>query len=130
MIEEGLDWDGEPGALVRALVATGWLDEDPANRLLVHDWLDHAEEAVKKSLPRRGLSVAAPWRPERDNGGPVSRSPLPLPKPMPYTLPAPPLPRGGTRSRPNDREGWDRELQPRGRVLVLRRHLRRSPDSV
>src|SRR5262245_42760201 len=35
-------WDKEPQVLVRALVASGWLDRDKEHRLIVHDWADHA----------------------------------------------------------------------------------------
>lgn len=47
------DRDGDE--IVRAFVAAGWLDESDEHRLVVHDWHDHAEEAVKKLLERRGV---------------------------------------------------------------------------
>lgn len=46
--------------LVRALVAAGWLDEHPEHRLLIHDWADHADEAVRKWLVRNKLRFLTP----------------------------------------------------------------------
>ena len=45
-------WDGDPDALVAALVASGWLDEREDCRLYVHDWSHHADDAVKLALYR------------------------------------------------------------------------------
>jgi hypothetical protein len=62
-IAAGVSWDGEPGVLISALVKAGWLDEHPKHRLVVHDWPDHAEDAVHKTLARscqRFASGAAP----------------------------------------------------------------------
>lgn len=46
------DWTGDPQAFVGALVASGWIDPDPAHRLIVHDWPDHAPRWVMASLSR------------------------------------------------------------------------------
>jgi hypothetical protein len=43
-----LDWDGDAAALIAALVGSGWVDEHPVHRLVVHDWPDHAPEYTKK----------------------------------------------------------------------------------
>jgi len=51
-IEEGCGWPGEPGALVAALTAERWLDEDDEHRLLVHDWPEHADTGVHRQLAR------------------------------------------------------------------------------
>jgi hypothetical protein len=51
-IEEACCWDGEPGRLVEALTSVGWLDVHPKHRLVVHDWPQHAEDAVHKVLAR------------------------------------------------------------------------------
>lgn len=56
-IEAALDWAGAPGRLVLALTSTGWLDDSPSHRLLVHDWRDHADQAVVKRLLRSHLSM-------------------------------------------------------------------------
>lgn len=54
-IEAWVDWDGEPGELVRALVAARFLDVDVEHRLAVHDWADYAPDYVKKRIKRQGL---------------------------------------------------------------------------
>jgi hypothetical protein len=54
-IERWIDWDGEPGELIRALVAARFLDVDSQHRLLVHDWADYAPEYLKKRTKRQGL---------------------------------------------------------------------------
>lgn len=48
-----LEWEGDPGELVAAMVETGWLDHDPVHRLVVHDWLDHAPEFIKERVRKR-----------------------------------------------------------------------------
>jgi hypothetical protein len=55
-IESAIDWRGEPGALVAALVGTGFLDRCSCHRLRVHDWPEHADRAVGKTeeVKRRG----------------------------------------------------------------------------
>lgn len=92
-IEQGADWKGPAGALVSALEAEGWLDPHPEVRLIVHDWHEHADDAVKKLLARKGLSfyVSCP-----DNGGqrrtPADNGSLPEPLPLPLPLTTPPPP--------------------------------------
>ncbi len=57
-----LEWPGDPGDLIAALVAEKWIDrrEDEA-RLSVHDWHEHAPNFVKGALARHGKSfLAAP----------------------------------------------------------------------
>lgn len=46
-IEAGASWDGEPGALVRALEACGWLDRTPDGPVL-HGWGEHQPWAVSQ----------------------------------------------------------------------------------
>lgn len=43
-------WDGDPEDLRSALVATGWIDHGAGSRDFVHDWQDHADDSVKKTL--------------------------------------------------------------------------------
>lgn len=45
-----LEWDVDPDQLVNALVETRWLDADDQNRLVVHDWQQHAPNFVKGNL--------------------------------------------------------------------------------
>lgn len=65
LIERRCGWDGAEGALITALKAVGYLDREPeTERLLVHDWHDHAPEYVKKRLRRRAVAAEsrASWR--------------------------------------------------------------------
>ena|ERR1700722_14522659 len=52
-IEASVDWDGEPGALIAALVASRWFDRSDVHRLVVHDWSHWAEEYVHTQLARK-----------------------------------------------------------------------------
>jgi hypothetical protein len=53
-IESWVEWDGEAGALVAALVSSGWVDASGEFRLVVHDWHLHADNATKLSVKRSG----------------------------------------------------------------------------
>lgn len=59
-IEAALDWHGRSGALVQALLDSGWIENleiapDGAQLLVVHDWHDHADDATRRRLERAGL---------------------------------------------------------------------------
>jgi len=54
-IEAAISWPGSPGNLASALVEAGWLDRNEEHRLVVHDWHDHADDAVRKRLSRAKL---------------------------------------------------------------------------
>ncbi len=47
-----IDYRGDEDAMIDALVSTGWLNLDPEARLVVHDWADHADDAVHMRLAR------------------------------------------------------------------------------
>ncbi len=52
-IEAWCEWEGSPGALVRALVEAGWVDRHPGLGLLVvHDWHRHCDDATKLAVKR------------------------------------------------------------------------------
>ena len=54
-----LEWTEEPGELISALVRCRLLDEaPPPERLLVHDWPEHAPRYVRASLQRQGLDFS------------------------------------------------------------------------
>ena len=54
-----LEWTEEPGELISALVRCRLLDEaSPPERLLVHDWPEHAPRYVRASLQRQGLDFS------------------------------------------------------------------------
>lgn len=96
-IAEGIGWKGDADKLISALVKGRWIDENPSYRLLIHDWPDHCDQAVKKYLSRNKLRFAAASgrRPAkvRTADGP----PLPLPLPLPVPEPTD----GDTRARPS-----------------------------
>ncbi len=48
----GCGWEGDPAELVEALVASRFLDRHDEARLIVHDWPEHADDAVRVALYR------------------------------------------------------------------------------
>jgi len=64
-IADGICWPGDADTLVATLVASRWFDvhPDPAVRLLVHDWPQHANDAVHMALARRTELFADGTRP-------------------------------------------------------------------
>lgn len=48
-IAQGIGWRGDADRLIAALVLAGYLDECACHRLRVHDWPDHADQAVRKT---------------------------------------------------------------------------------
>jgi hypothetical protein len=61
-----IDWDGDPSALIHALVECRWIDEHPLHRLIIHDWADHCEDSVDMWVARHGL-LYADGKPARGN---------------------------------------------------------------
>ncbi|MEM9346607.1 MAG: hypothetical protein AAGB26_08315 [Planctomycetota bacterium] len=57
-IARRLDWNGDPDALINAMVSTKWLDAHDEHRLVVHDWPEHCEDAVDMKLARAGDTYA------------------------------------------------------------------------
>ena len=53
-IADGIGWDKEPAKLIEALVEARLFDRDRTHRLVVHDWKDHADDSVRKTLKRNG----------------------------------------------------------------------------
>lgn len=85
----GLEWDGDPEKLVASLISSKWIDESEKHRLVVHDWHEHADEAVKKKLIRKSLqflSVSPLSRHKKTDRPAVS---LPEPEPVPDPVPTP-----------------------------------------
>jgi hypothetical protein len=76
-----IDWEGDADSLVAALVSSGWIDEDSTHRLVIHDWLEHADDTTKKAISRHSPEI----------GGNVQTPPdkPPLPKPLPKPEPVP-----------------------------------------
>lgn len=74
-IAKGIKWCVRPDntvavkdatRLINALISSRWLEKNTEFRLIVHDWHDHADDAVRKYLSRNGLSF---W----NNVGPYAR---------------------------------------------------------
>ena len=62
-----LEWTGEAGELIAALVRCRLLDEaPPPERLLVHDWPEHAPRYVRASLQRQGLDFSQRYAARHD----------------------------------------------------------------
>jgi hypothetical protein len=59
-IAVGAGWHRSPSTLVEALVASRWVDEIPAARLRIHDWLEHADRTTLQRLERNGLLPTDP----------------------------------------------------------------------
>ena len=104
-IAEAVYWTREPEVLIKALVECGWVDRSETYRLLIHDWQDHADEAVRKYLERHNLKFrqcrdivstqSGPCPQESRPCLPRARAlplpePLPLPSPEPLPVPTPP----------------------------------------
>lgn len=89
-IARAVGWETEPSKLIHALLQEGWIDSDNAYRLLIHDWPEHCEQAVRKYLSRNKLRFArkSGRRPDAVKPAP-SGPPLPLPLPMPEPMPKP-----------------------------------------
>jgi hypothetical protein len=56
-IASAVAWSGEASVLISALVSSGWLDRSKRHRLLIHDWKDHADDAVRKTLRNRKQEI-------------------------------------------------------------------------
>ena len=67
-----LEWTDDPDVLIDALVRCRLLDEvPPPERLLVHDWPEHAPRHVRASLQRQGLDFSPRYVARHDSA--VSR---------------------------------------------------------
>jgi hypothetical protein len=64
-IAEGIGWRSRPAVeLVAVLIAERWLDEHQKYRLVVHDWSEHADDAVHLALARVGEFFADGTKPK------------------------------------------------------------------
>jgi hypothetical protein len=92
-IAEGCGWDGDPDQLVNALIECGWLDLHPEHRLVVHDWHDHADQSVIKTIRRNGEEFVSDSIPSMSgNVYPCLEKkspPVPVPVPVPDPEPEP-----------------------------------------
>lgn len=53
-----IDWRENPDTLIQGLFASGWIDVDEELRYYVHDWHEHADDAVDNALARAGKRYA------------------------------------------------------------------------
>jgi hypothetical protein len=65
-IAAAVDWRKNQDELVEFLITSRWIDIDAQYRLIIHDWPDHAEDAVKKKLARLHLEFLPQYRHRRD----------------------------------------------------------------
>ena len=47
-----LDYRGDESVLIGALISCGWIDESEFDRLVIHDWADHADDSVHMKIAR------------------------------------------------------------------------------
>ncbi len=102
------DWSEDPDALVTALVDCGWLDPSEPNRLLIHDWPEHAPNwlrgVVKKKYGGFLLYGSQPCDTNHELPTMDRQPTTPLPIPT-NSIPSPPPPIVG-------RDSGDVELEP------------------
>jgi len=112
-----IDWRGDQDVLIDALVRCGWLDRDEQHRLIIHDWHEHADEAVKKKLSRSGRPFILSRRVETESGRVETKSddgslPGPEPLPLPEPAPAPGASRAANGSESSEVSNRAREHPP------------------
>lgn len=69
VISRACDWDGDPAEFVGALVGSGWVDRCKVNRLLVHDWHEHAPNWLHALVGRdqRDFALLSPSEPDSNS---------------------------------------------------------------
>lgn len=141
-----IDWRENPDTLIHGLFASGWIDVDEELRYYVHDWHEHADDAVDNALARAGKCYANGQLPrmkrlsDKEKAALVDKfraqkptsahsvrteshkKPLPspaLPEPMPNTPPS--RVRDAEPPKPPSREAepeWDENAPPPGLPLL------------
>ena len=79
-IADWMEYDGDADELVNALVAANWLDTDEEHRLVVHQWLEHCPDYVRKRILRADNGSQCP--PPADNGETLSDNGRQRPPPV------------------------------------------------
>jgi len=51
-IADGIFWNNDPNILINALIKSGFIDENPIHRLIIHGWSEHAEDSTQVYLAR------------------------------------------------------------------------------
>ena len=96
-IADRIGWKGSARRLIANLVATRLLDRGGYSRLCVHDWADHADSSVRKTLAKYGETfISVPEQNGNEEGTVLPRrspspshSQKPEPKPKPEPIPGP-----------------------------------------
>jgi len=57
-IAEEVMWEGDPAALVSALVTEQLFDANDTHRLVIHDWAEHCSQFVHRRVARSGKLFA------------------------------------------------------------------------
>jgi hypothetical protein len=92
-IAAACDWPGDPVAFTDAAVRSGYVDRCAVHRLVIHDWHEHADGAVKKRLQRGDLEFVRPTAPvvesvtRQRNHQPSCESDLPGSDSVPDSVP-------------------------------------------
>ncbi len=58
VIAGAVEWTKDVDILINGLISSGWLDKCQNNRLIIHDWKDHAPTWLKGALGRKGETFA------------------------------------------------------------------------
>lgn len=53
-------WTGDHEIFVKALIKARWVDECIEQRLIVHDWHEHCDDATRKAVQRSGIDFFRP----------------------------------------------------------------------
>jgi len=76
-LSDAVAWDSEPDKLISAMVVCGWLDRHETERLIIHDWAEHAPDYIKKREKKgefkifraeSGISQIIPEKKESNEG--------------------------------------------------------------
>ena len=100
-IAAALEWNGNPDELMRGLRESGWIDVSEEHRIVIHDWIDHAPEYVKKRVQRSDTTFV---QTTADNGG--------------QRLPTIPNPTQPNLTQPNPTQPPERRREIQGKELV------------
>lgn len=124
-LEDAVNWQGEPGALVSALLATGhlegstfvrWWDDGPG-RLLESRARSRKRKADSRARKKAAEDAAKAEGPAPVTVTPPGRPPESAGRPAPVTVTSPPS--HGKERRGQERKGEDSKSFPRAPALVL-----------
>lgn len=82
-IAAAIEWSGDCDQMINVLVETGWLDNHPECRLVVHDWDEHCPTYIKGIMSKKGKTFFT--RGDLSSPGEASPSGLSSPEAPPAT---------------------------------------------